>query len=162
MINAIYGFASITAPLIGGALTTEVSWRWCFLLNLPIGAVSVTAAWIYVPRRSPTVPVTWSPRTIFKQLDLFGFVCIVPGVMLLIVALQFGGSNFSWHSSVIITLLVISTVLNVAFVIIQHWMGDLATFAPRIVGQRNVIAAAFCSLGIGTAATVMEFYVRLN
>ena len=93
MFGAVFGIASILGPLVGGAFTSNVTWRWCFYVNLPIGGVAmvVIAVFLKVPDREATkLPLADKIR----QLDLLGTCILVPGVVCLLLALQWGGPEY--------------------------------------------------------------------
>lgn len=84
----------MVGPLIGGAFTTNVTWRWCFYLNLPLGAVVITfvAFLLQIPDRTSTKA---SFKEKLLQLNALGLVAILPGVVCLCLALQWGGSTYA-------------------------------------------------------------------
>jgi MFS family permease len=56
LVNLLYAIWTVIAPIIGGAFTTNVSWRWCFYINLPTGAVTIgTLLFFFHPPKSTTV-----------------------------------------------------------------------------------------------------------
>lgn len=94
MFGALIGIAAIVGPLVGGALTTNISWRWCFYINLPVGAVAMLAIVFFL--KEPHRDTTQGPlEEKLKQLDFFGTSLLVPGVICMLLALQWGGQTYA-------------------------------------------------------------------
>lgn len=93
LFGALIGIAAIVGPLVGGALTTNVTWRWCFYINLPVGAVAMLAIVFFLkdPHRDTTKGRLGDK---LKQLDFFGTMLLVPGVICMLLALQWGGQTY--------------------------------------------------------------------
>jgi len=79
----------------------------------------------------------------------------------LLLALQWGGSTYSWNSGRIIALFVVFGVLTLVFIGVQIWKQDTATVPPRIIKQRSIWSAAWFSLFQGATFFIVVFYVRL-
>ncbi|GAB1208285.1 hypothetical protein APSETT445_007028 [Aspergillus pseudonomiae] len=143
IFGAVFAISSVTGPLVGGAFTTNVTWRWCFYINLPLGGVVLVlvSLLLQVPDR-PGLRIPLKDK--LRQLNILGLLALLPGVICLCLALQWGGTTYTWSEARIIALLVLAFVLLIVFFLIQIWKPEQAILPPRIFAQRS-IASGFCT-----------------
>jgi len=136
IFGAVTGGAVAVGPLVGGAITSGIGWRWIFFVNVPIGAV---AMFITLSR------MLESRDTRTRQIDVIGFLSLSLALFALVLALV-RGNNDGWGSWKIVSLFAGSAVLLVIFLVNEVHSSDpmlkLGLFRkPAFVG---VSAVAFC------------------
>ncbi|KAJ0350789.1 hypothetical protein KNSL1_003701 [Colletotrichum chrysophilum] len=125
--------------------------------GLPVGGVAVTALLALFPKLSPKESAPLKRQ--IRQLDPLGNLVFLPGVICLILALQWGGEKYTWNSGRIIALLVLAGVLLIIFVSVQIWQRENATVPPRLFTIRNIWLGAVFSFCLG--AVLIVFLVAL-
>jgi EmrB/QacA subfamily drug resistance transporter len=127
--GAVIGGAVAVGPLVGGAITSGIGWRWIFFLNVPIGAAAILLTLSKVDQSR-------DPNT--RRIDWIGFISFSAALFMLVYALV-RGNDAGWTSSEILILLVGSAVLFGIF-LTAEWrqhdpMLDLSLFKrPAMVG----------------------------
>lgn len=156
----MYGIAAVVPPLMGGAFTTHLTWQWCFLINLPIGAAAMaaTAFCLRLPPRREVI-TTWRKK--MAQMDLLGTTVLVPGIVCLLLALQLGGSVHAWTNATLVCLLAAMDVAAVCSIGIQIWKQDEGTVPPRIIEQRSVACRAIYLFCAGGALNVFQSFLPI-
>jgi EmrB/QacA subfamily drug resistance transporter len=105
-IGSMWATAAVAGPLLGGTLTDLASWRWIFVLNLPLGAVAL----VVVLRN---MPVTF--RTRAHEIDYAGAAALSIAVVCLLLATSWGGVTYAWDSAEVLGALFIGAVALAAF-----------------------------------------------
>jgi EmrB/QacA subfamily drug resistance transporter len=109
--GAVFGVSTIIGPLLGGFFVDNLSWRWIFYVNLPIGifALVVIAAVFH----APTVRVE-------HAVDYLGAALLAGSLTCIVLFTSLGGSTFAWGSTQIAVLIVLGIVLLVLFVLAER------------------------------------------
>jgi EmrB/QacA subfamily drug resistance transporter len=119
LVTASFGLATVVGPVIGGYITDHMSWRWAFYVNLPVGAVAITALVIYLPR---------STATGRRKIDWWGATTIIGAVVTLLLAVTWGGQTepkgYAWDSPQILGLLATSLLLAALFIFIESRVAE--------------------------------------
>ena len=106
LFASIFGAASIFGPTLGGWLTDQFSWRWCFYVNLPVGIVAIAAIYLQFPN--------FKPRGVRRIIDWAGVLTLVLCLVPLLLALTWV-TDYGWGSARVEALLAMATVMLAAF-----------------------------------------------
>ncbi|MCU1728941.1 MFS transporter [Pseudomonas sp. 7P_10.2_Bac1] len=128
--SSMYAVASVAGPVLGGYMTEYLSWRWVFLINLPLGLVAWLTAYrtligLPVPQRKPII-------------DYVGTVLMIVGLTSLLLGITFIGQGHSWRDDQVLSLLAAALVALVLFV--WHERRTLEPLLPmHLFANRNAV-----------------------
>ncbi len=132
--GAVAGAANALGPIIGGSLVDAMSWRWIFVINLPIGIGAIIATW-FVVRESV------DPKT-DRHVDIPGVAVVSAALFCLTFALV-EGQSYGWTSATILSLFAVALVAFVAFVIMElrtkSPLAQLRLFRNRSFTAGNIV-----------------------
>ncbi|KAK1751946.1 major facilitator superfamily transporter protein [Echria macrotheca] len=162
IIGTVYGVASVLGPPIGGAFTSKATWRWCFYINLPLGAIVLGGLIPFFRSPQAAAKLRTLPRKDkLKRMDATGTIIFTGGITCLLLALQWGGQTYPWQDGRIIALLVIFGVALIVYIFWQNYLGPIATIPKKIIGQRSMAFASWYSFCQGGVNFVILYYAPL-
>ena len=140
LIGAVFGVASVAGPLLGGFFVDNLSWRWVFYVNLPIGAVALVVC---------AFKLHLAPRREHRRIDYLGALLLTAGVSALILLTTWGGNEYAWGSATIVGLAVAGLLLLALFV------------ARERRAAEPVMPLALFGSGVFRVASAMAFVIGL-
>lgn len=161
LLGVTYAFAAVAGPLVGGAFSDKVTWRWCFYINLPIGGVVVAILLVFLrlDTAARTIKASWKETLL--HMDPFGIVLAMAGIVCFILALQYGGITHPWKSSVVIGLLVGFVLIMGALGIWEIYQAEYAMLTPRLLKQRSVWAPAIFQFFFAGSYFLILYYLPI-
>ena len=139
-VGATFALSSIAGPLLGGVFTDNLSWRWIFYVNVPIGIVAlvVTSAVLKLPFRRQS-----------HTIDFLGAGLMLVGVTAALLVTVWGGVQYAWGSPTIIGL----SVLAVAFIGVFIWWEHKAV--------EPILPPSLFRIGIFRVSSSVSFLVAM-
>ncbi|KAI0017449.1 MFS general substrate transporter [Xylariomycetidae sp. FL0641] len=158
-LGVTFGVASAVGPMLGGVLTENLSWRWCFFVNLPVGAVAALAmAFLYrapPPPPPPSAdPLPQPPKTLASkilEIDPVGIVLVVVGSACFLLAMQLASESTVWMQAGVVAGLTVFALCFAAFAAWERWLGDRAMVQGRLLGNALVTGNALLNFLVSAA-----------
>jgi EmrB/QacA subfamily drug resistance transporter len=141
-MGSVFAVSSVAGPLIGGFFTDNLTWRWVFYVNIPIGIVAliITATLLRLP----------TPRRSAQRIDYEGALLMVLGISALLLLASWGGVEYAWGSWMIVGLGIAGVFLLAVFLLQEGRVGEpllpLRLFREKIF---SVSAALSFIVGLG-------------
>ncbi|KAH7124128.1 major facilitator superfamily domain-containing protein [Dendryphion nanum] len=137
IIGGVWALASSLGPVVGGAFTQKVSWRWCFYINLPLDGLAFVIVLFILDLHTPKTPLIAG----LKAVDWLGSLTMVSGTIMLLLGLEFGGVSYPWNSATVICLIVFGALTIGLFFFIEYRFAPYPLMPLHIFSNRSNLAA---------------------
>jgi MFS family permease len=152
--GAVFGLSTVVGPLLGGFFVDNLSWRWIFYVNLPIGLIALAV-----------ISVAFESRTDKTEhsIDFLGAALLAGGLSAIVLYTSLGGTTYPWSSPPMLALVAAGVVLLVAFVFAEQRAAEpilpLELFRNRVFRVSGAVAF-IVGLALFGAVTFVPLYLQ--
>jgi EmrB/QacA subfamily drug resistance transporter len=154
-IQLTFLLASLAGPLLGGLFVDQLSWRWAFYVNIPIGGLALALLAVYMPAGTQRREA---------RIDYVGAALLAAAVVVIMLIATWGGSQYGWSSAQILGLIAGAVALLAAFVAKERTAAE-PVLPLRLFGDgvfTVVSAAAFvATLSLFAAIVFLPVFLQL-
>ncbi|MBS4204164.1 MDR family MFS transporter [Lederbergia citrea] len=151
LFGAVFGLSSLFGPLLGAYISDNIGWHWIFFINIPLGILSFVFVFFYYKE---------SLEHKEQRIDWLGAFTLVGAVVCLMFALELGGNQYDWASSVIISLFTGFAVFFILFLYVETKVAEpiisFKMFKKRLFATSNAIAFFY-----GTTFIIATIYIPI-
>src|SRR4051794_4935293 len=153
--GAVFGVSTVVGPLLGGFFVDNLSWRWIFYVNLPIGLLALVVIGVVFRSREEQVQ---------HRIDYLGAVVLAAGLSAVVLFTSLGGTSYAWGSPQIVALIVGGVVLLVAFPFVEARAAEpllpLELFRNRVFTVSSAVGF-IVGLALFGAVTFLPLYLQV-
>ncbi|KAK5048184.1 hypothetical protein LTR84_005854 [Exophiala bonariae] len=157
IFGMVWAVAGGVGPIIGGAFTEKLSWRWCFYINLPLDGVSLISLTFFLKLDTPRTKI-WDGM---KAIDWSGVVLIIGAVIMFLLGIESGGNSHPWTSAYTLCLIIFGVFAFSLFLFNEAKLAKYPTIPIRLFKIRSNLGAYGVILIHGIVFISASYYLPL-
>lgn len=151
IFGAVFGAASVAGPLLGGFFTANLSWRWIFYVNLPLGIAGLTIVGAALPSRLARVE---------RTIDFAGATLLAIALIAIVLVCDLGGTTYPWTSTPMLAMLAGGAGCLAAFIAVERHAKE-PLLPLRLFGDRTFVLTSLVGFVVGFALFGSVTYLPL-
>ena len=151
LFGGVFALASVVGPYLGGVLTDQLSWRWVFYVNVPVGIVAVAFIVAKMPKLHSGLPAT---------VDWAGTALLIASVVPLLLALTLDKEQYPWSSPAVVGLLLVAAVATALLLVVESRVPS-PVIALDLFRNRTFAVVSAASTLVGASFFAAVFFLSI-
>lgn len=156
IVMGTFALGTFIGPIIGGVIVTDISWRWVFYINLPIGGVALLLVLLFLRVQHKREGSLWVR---LKRIDWLGNAILMSSVVAVLIALTWGGTLYTWDSWHVLVPLLVGAAGMVLFFVHQKYYATEPTMPIRVYSNTTSLLSFILTFLHGIEMSWLSFFL---